>query len=75
MLKKARSGSLKDSETRLIMSQLVKGMRDLHNQGIVHRDIKLANVLLNFRLDNSDPLITSCFDNHSGDDLLTLNKR
>ena len=41
-------GQLKQSEARIIMRQLVRGIRDLQVLNIVHRDLKLANVLLHF---------------------------
>ena len=41
-------GQIKQSEARIIMRQLVRGIRDIHNLNIVHRDLKLANVLLHF---------------------------
>jgi serine/threonine protein kinase len=50
MLKKAR-GSLTEHESRLIMKQLVQGLKDLFESDIVHRDLKLANIMLNFKVD------------------------
>jgi len=47
MLKNAK-GSLCEADCRLILKQLVKGLRDLFDYDLVHRDIKLANILLNF---------------------------
>ena len=39
-------GKLHEKEARLIFHQLVKGALDLHNQGILHRDFKLENILI-----------------------------
>ena len=48
-------GTLKQDEARIVMRQLVKGLRDLQILKIVHRDLKLANVLLHFpNLENFD---------------------
>ena len=41
-------GTLKQDEARIIMRQLAKGIKDLQSMKIVHRDMKLANVLLHF---------------------------
>ena len=35
-------------ECRLIMSQIVAGIKDIHALGIVHRDLKPENILLHF---------------------------
>ena len=49
LLKKARpNGRLTEEEGRLIMRKLVSGLRDLFEFDIVHRDLKLANILLHF---------------------------
>lgn len=47
-LLKARGGRLSEVECRLIMSKTVKGLQDLHSNGIVHRDLKLPNLMLKF---------------------------
>lgn len=49
LLKKSRpSGRLSEPECRIIMKKLVSGLRDLYEFDIVHRDLKLANILLHF---------------------------
>ena len=35
-------------EARLIMRKMVYGIRDIWTLNIIHRDMKLANILLNF---------------------------
>ena len=39
---------IKQEECRLIMRQLVDGIKDVWALGIIHRDMKLANILLHF---------------------------
>jgi serine/threonine-protein kinase ULK/ATG1 len=56
----ARGGRLSESVARLILSKIAVGLDDLHSAGILHRDIKLPNILLNFEapvaLENGDVL-------------------
>lgn len=40
---------LKEAEARSVMKQLVNGLLYLHSNGIIHRDLKLSNLLLNDR--------------------------
>ncbi|KAI8916100.1 kinase-like domain-containing protein, partial [Gorgonomyces haynaldii] len=42
---------LTEQETRGIMHQLVKGLHYLHSNGIIHRDLKLSNMLLSRQMD------------------------
>ena len=39
-------GKLHEKEAKLIFYQLVKGALDLHKEGILHRDFKLENILI-----------------------------
>jgi calcium/calmodulin-dependent protein kinase I len=41
-----RRGTVKESESRIIMHQVARGLAYLHEKGIVHRDIKPENILL-----------------------------
>lgn len=43
-------GRLSASETRRIFGQLVLGLAHLHGMGVVHRDLKLENILLDERV-------------------------
>ena len=40
-------GKLPEAQTRSVMYQLVNGLLYLHSNGIIHRDLKLSNLLLN----------------------------
>lgn len=60
LLKKSRPGGrLSEEECRLIMKKLVSGLRDLFEFDIVHRDLKLANILLHFPTFTNDLTSTS----------------
>lgn len=49
MLKKARQGrGISEEECRVIMRKVVNGLKELFDFDIVHRDLKLANILLHF---------------------------
>lgn len=41
-------GHLKENEARIILLQIIEGLQYLYGNNIVHRDIKLANILLHF---------------------------
>ncbi|CAG7562947.1 unnamed protein product [Fusarium equiseti] len=41
-----RRGTVKESESRIIIRQVVQGLDYLHRKGIVHRDLKPENILL-----------------------------
>jgi polo-like kinase 1 len=38
-------------EAKYYMGQLISGLDYLHNEGVVHRDIKLGNIFLNYRME------------------------
>ena len=40
--------NIKQEEARLIMQQVVSGIKDVWSFNVVHRDMKLANILLHF---------------------------
>ena len=39
---------LSEDEARIILKQIVIGLRDINKGKVIHRDMKLANVLLHF---------------------------
>lgn len=38
-------------EAKYYMGQLIAGLEYLHAEGVVHRDIKLGNIFLNYRME------------------------
>jgi polo-like kinase 4 len=40
-----------EAETRGVMIQLIKGIQCMHSHGIMHRDLKLSNILLTEEFD------------------------
>lgn len=46
LLKQKKDRRLKLDEARDIFGSLIKAVRYLHGQNIIHRDIKLENILL-----------------------------
>lgn len=46
-LKNAK-GRFKENEARLILQQLVNGFKEIYKQQVMHRDVKLANILIHF---------------------------
>ncbi len=49
LLKNARLGKgISEEECRIIMRKVISGLKDLFEFDIVHRDLKLANILLHF---------------------------
>jgi len=47
VLLKAR-GHIRQEEARIIIRQVVQGIKDVWALNIIHRDMKLANILLHF---------------------------
>lgn len=47
-----RRKRLTEFETRIYIGQIVKAMIYIHSQGIIHRDLKLGNVLINDQMDS-----------------------
>lgn len=43
---------LTESDVRHIMYQLAVGVKELHSRNVIHRDIKMANILVNEDTDN-----------------------
>lgn len=47
-LLEARGGKLTEVEARILLSKIAIGLADMHDAGVMHRDMKLPNILLNF---------------------------
>jgi serine/threonine protein kinase len=48
-LKKVRGGYLPEIEARIILQQMVKGLAVIKDKNVIHRDLKLANILVHFK--------------------------
>ena len=42
-------GSFTEEEARHFLMMIVKGFEDINQKNVVHRDLKLANVFVNFK--------------------------
>ncbi|CDW83859.1 protein kinase domain containing protein [Stylonychia lemnae] len=45
-------GRFQEEQARMIFKQIINGIFDMHSMDIIHRDLKLANILLNFPENN-----------------------
>ena len=61
-LVKARGGFLKENEARFILRQIVFGLGAIKDKHIMHRDLKLPNVMINFSELRQDVCINPNFD-------------
>lgn len=52
-----RDYSLPEEVAKQIIFQIMQGVRYLHNLGIVHRDLKLENIMMSHLKDNAVPKI------------------
>ena len=41
-------GRFKEQEARMILQQLVSGFKEIYKMQVMHRDLKLANILVHF---------------------------
>jgi serine/threonine protein kinase len=41
-------GRFTEQEARYFLSQIIKGFKAINEMNVVHRDLKLANILINF---------------------------
>ena len=47
-LKTLRGGRFTEMEARIVIQQLVKGFKDIYRLEVMHRDLKLPNILVHF---------------------------
>ena len=45
---KKRGGFLKEEEARLILRQIVQGITEIKSKKVMHRDLKLPNIMVHF---------------------------
>jgi len=45
---RARGGSLSEQETRIVFGRVLQGMAAIKEKNVVHRDLKLENIMLHF---------------------------
>lgn len=45
---KSIRGKFTEFEARTILQQLVNGFKDIYKMNVIHRDLKLANILIHF---------------------------
>jgi len=64
---------LSEVHTRLLMGQIIQAVDYLHTQGIIHRDLKLGNVLVAspFHIKLADFGMSKVFDTDFSDDIRT----
>lgn len=43
-----RGGYLKEQEARIILRQILRGMTAIKDENVMHRDLKLPNIMMNF---------------------------
>lgn len=58
--RRKRGGYLQETEARVIICQIMQGLGDIKAKNVMHRDLKLPNIMINFpELPNSvvDPFI------------------
>lgn len=46
--RKVKGGHLNEQESRLILRQILKGIAAIKEKNVMHRDLKLPNVMLHF---------------------------
>ena len=46
--------NFREVDARLILQQIVQGFKEIYKHRVMHRDLKLANILLHFNSDDFD---------------------
>jgi len=55
--RKWRGGFLKENEAKIVLRQILKGLEKIKEKNIMHRDLKLPNVMLHFPELSNDILL------------------
>ena len=50
-------GRFSEQEARYFLSQIIKGFKALHEMNVLHRDLKLANILIHFKNIDMDVIL------------------
>lgn len=51
-------GRFSEQEARYFMSQIVKGFKAINDLNVLHRDLKLANILVHFKNVDMDTVLS-----------------
>lgn len=54
-------GRFSEQEARYFLSQIIKGFRAIHEMNVLHRDLKLANILVHFKNIHQDKVLEGGF--------------
>jgi serine/threonine protein kinase len=60
--RKLRGGNLVEQEARLILKQILMGLAAIKEKQVMHRDLKLPNILVNFSSLSPDVCVDKQFD-------------
>lgn len=58
--RKTQGGKLNETVVRGMLRQIIDGLRSVHAAGGIHRDIKLANILLHYSAGEHKPTLKVC---------------
>ena len=59
---KIRGGYLRENEARMLLCQILKGIAAIKDKQVMHRDLKLANIMVHFPILPPDALIDPKFN-------------
>ena len=54
-------GRFTEQEARYFLSQIIKGFKAIHEMNVLHRDLKLANILVHFKNMRQDRVLEGGF--------------
>ena len=50
-------GRFTEQEARFFLSQIIKGFKAINDMNVIHRDLKLANILVHFKSIDMDRVL------------------